>query len=222
MNTKKGMLAVLILIASPLIYAAYIYPALPKRIPIHFNWKGEADGWGGPDSIFIAPGILGAVSLLVYFLLTNLKSIDPLRYQKANDGIFHAFAFAMVVFITGLNTIIIYSSTHTEVPVTKWIIGLVGMGMGMIGLFMPKLKQNYFAGFRLPWTLSSEANWDATHKIAGKWWFIGGMLQMLSGIIFDGKVSLILFLSLMACMVAIPVIYSYRFFKKETSNFSGK
>jgi len=37
-----------------------------------------------------------------------------------------------------------------------------------LGSMMPKLKQNYTIGIRLPWTLHSEIVWDKTHQFGGK------------------------------------------------------
>jgi len=55
---------------------------------------------------------------------------------------------------------------------------LLGFAFAGMGIYMPKLKQNYYAGFKLPWTLESEENWNATHRLAGKIWPVGGLLQI--------------------------------------------
>jgi uncharacterized membrane protein len=49
--------------------AAYYYPQLPDRIPSHFNFRGETDGWGGKGFLLIQP----VVGVLVYTLLTVLS-----------------------------------------------------------------------------------------------------------------------------------------------------
>lgn len=167
------------------------------------------------EIIFLTPSILGFVSLFVYFLLSNLKRIDPLRYAKTEDGMFKKFSLVMVIFMTGLSLIILFTSVHPEVPVNKLILSFLGVGFGLMGFYMPKLQQNYFAGFRLPWTLSSTANWDATHKMAGKWWVWGGMAQMIAAILFKEEILLIVFFAITAVIVLIPVIYSYQYFRKN-------
>ena len=78
---------------------------------------------------------------------------------------------------------------------------------------MPHLKQNYFAGFKLPWTLENEDNWNATHKIAGKVWLYGGLFQCIAGIVFGSVTSFVIFFINMIIMVLVPAIYSYRMFK---------
>jgi uncharacterized membrane protein len=216
MNTKKyGPWLVGLMIIAPLIYGAIIYPQLPSRIPTHFNIEGKADAWGGPSSIFIGPGIMGAVSIFVYILMSNLKTFDPKKYDEANDTLYSNFAVLTVAFLSALSTIIIYSSTHAdEINVAKLILPLVGLSFAGLGWYMPKFKQNYFVGFKLPWTLENETNWNETHKVAGKLWIYGGLFQAVVTFILPMKFGMIAFMLAIAVMVIIPSVFSYRLFKK--------
>ena len=216
MNTKKyGPWLVGLMIIAPLIYGAIIYPQLPSRIPTHFNIEGKADAWGGPSSIFIGPGIMGAVSIFVYILMSNLKTFDPKKYDEANDTLYSNFAVLTVAFLSALSTIIIYSSTHAdEINVGKLILSLIGLSFAGLGWYMPKFKQNYFVGFKLPWTLENETNWNETHKVAGKLWIYGGLFQAVVTFILPMKFGMIAFMLAIAVMVIIPSVFSYRLFKK--------
>lgn len=216
MNAKKyGPFLVALLIIAPFIYGALIYPQLPSQIPTHFNIEGKADAWGGPSSIFIGPGIMGAVSIFVYVLMSNLKSFDPKKYDEANDTLYSNFGVLTVAFLSVLSTIIIYSSTHAdELNVGKLILPLVGLSFAGLGWYMPKFKQNYFVGFKLPWTLENETNWNETHKVAGKLWIYGGLFQAVVTFILPMKFGMIAFMLAVAIMVIIPSVFSYRLFKK--------
>ena len=108
-KSTPNLFIALVLIAIPFGYAAFIYSSLPATIPIHFNYKGEADGFGGKDSIFLGPGILGAVSLFTFFLLSNIKNFDPKRVKEEDDGMFKKFAILMVAFLSLLSLIITVS-----------------------------------------------------------------------------------------------------------------
>lgn len=91
---------------------------------------------------------------------------------------------------------------------------LMGGMFVIIGNFMPKCKQNSTMGIKIKWTLESEENWNATHRLAGKVWTVGGFLMML--LVFLPVKYLIagLFIPL-GLMVLIPTVYSYRFYKKQ-------
>jgi len=204
---------VLILIGIPFIYAAYLYPSLPKIIPTHFNIKGEADGFGSKDSIYLGPSIMGIASLFTYFFLTYIKKIDPKRSEQMEDGLFQKFGFFTVLFLTALSMIILYATSHQGISIEKLLFPMMGLAFAGIGLYMPKLKQNYFAGFKLPWTLDNVDNWNATHKIAGKVWLYGGVIQFFAGLVFSSVASFVIFFIAMVVMVLVPTIYSYRMFK---------
>ena len=55
----------------------------------------------------------------------------------------------------------------------------VGVIILVLGFILPKCKQNYTVGIKLPWTLHDEENWDKTHKLAGKLWIYGGIIMIL-------------------------------------------
>jgi len=215
MNTKKyGPFLVALLIIAPFVYGALIFPNLPSQIPTHFNIEGKADAWGGPSSIFIGPGIMGAVSIFVYVLMSNLKSIDPKKYDEANDALYSNFAVLTVAFLSMLSLIIIYSSTNADqLNVGKLILPLVGLSFAGLGWYMPKFKQNYFVGFKLPWTLENVDNWNETHKVASKYWIYGGLFQAAVTLVLPMKFGLIGFMLATAVMVIVPAVFSYRMFK---------
>ena len=215
MNTKKyGPWLVALMIIAPFIYGALIFPQLPSKIPTHFNIEGKADAWSGPSSIFLGPGIMGAVSIFVYVLLSNLKKFDPKKYDEANDTLYKDFAVLTVAFLSALSAIIIYSSTHAdEINVGQLILPLVGLSFAGIGWYMPKFKQNYFVGFKLPWTLENVDNWNETHKVASKYWIYGGLFQVIATISLSMKFGFICFMIATAIMVIIPTVFSYRMFK---------
>jgi uncharacterized membrane protein len=214
MNNKKLVLFyVLLLIGIPFIYAAYLYPSLPEIIPTHFNIKGEADGFGGKDSIYLGPTIMGITSLFTYFLLTNIKKIDPKRNEQVEDGLYQKFGFFTVLFLSALSMVILYTTSHKDISIEKLLFPIMGLAFAALGVYMPKLKQNYFAGFKLPWTLDNVDNWNATHKIAGKVWLYGGVIQFFAGLVFSSVASFVIFFIAMVVMVLVPTIYSYRMFK---------
>lgn len=51
-------------------YALIRYTSLPETIPIHFNARGEADGFGARGMIFLSP----AISLLFWGIMSAVSS----------------------------------------------------------------------------------------------------------------------------------------------------
>ena len=88
---------------------------------------------------------------------------------------------------------------------------LIGLLFIVIGNYMPKTKQSYTMGIKLPWTLASEENWNRTHRLAGFLWVIGGVYFL--AMTFIGW-SLVAFLIPLAVMVLVPAVYSYLLYRK--------
>jgi uncharacterized membrane protein len=214
-KSTPNLLIALIILSIPFGYAAYIYSSLPNTIPTHFNIRGEADGFGGKDSIFLGPAIMSVVGLFTFFLLSNLKNFDPKRFKNEDDGMFKKFALFMVIFMSIMGLIITYSATGPKVNITKLLLPFLGIVFAIIGWYMPKLHQNYFAGFKLPWTLENVDNWNETHKLAGKVWLYGGMMQAIGTLVLPSLPAFIVFITSMAVMVIIPTAFSYRMFKND-------
>ena len=212
-NNSYNLIIAMVLLAIPFGYAAYLYPNLPTTIPTHFNINGEADDWGDKSTIFLGPGIMAGVGLFTFFLMTNIKNIDPKRFKTEDDGMYKKFALFLVGFLSMLGMIITYASTNDSGNISKILLPFIGFAFSLMGWFMPKLHQNYFAGFKLPWTLENVDNWNETHKVAGKVWFYGGIAQAIATLVLSNKLGLIAFLGIVFVMVVVPTVFSYRMFK---------
>ena len=213
-NSTKNLGWALLLIAAPLAYAAYVYPSLPDTIPTHFNMSGEADAYGGKDSIFLGPGIMAVVGIFVFILLSNIKSFDPKRYKADDDGLYKKFALFTVAFLSMISFIIVFSASNHSITIGKLLLPALGIAFAGFGWYMPKIHQNYFAGFKLPWTLENEDNWNETHKLAGKIWIYGGAAQAIAAILLPNVAGFITFFGITFIMVIIPTVFSYRMFKR--------
>ena len=88
---------------------------------------------------------------------------------------------------------------------------LVGVVFIVLGNYLPKVKQNYYLGIKLPWTYKSEENWNKTHRMAGKLWVAGGIIFLLNFFVKIKWLELII----MLLMILVPTIYSYLYSKKE-------
>ena len=218
LNKVIEILVVVLLLSIPIIYAGIVYDDLPNTIPIHFDLKGNPDGFGSKSSIFLGPFILFAAGLFTFLMISNLSSIDPKKYKQENELLFKKLAFLMVIFLSALGMIIVRSSVAPGNFLVRNLFLMLGYLFIAFGYFMPSIGPNYFVGLRLPWTLESADNWKATHKMAGKWWMVGGALQVITGFILPAEAAAISFFIIMALMVAVPTGFSYLKFKKDQTD----
>ena len=94
----------------------------------------------------------------------------------------------------------------------------MSMGFGLLfivlGNYMPKFRQNSFMGIRVKWTLESEANWNATHRMGGKVWVEGGF-ACLAGAMLPVKAMGAVFPVVLVTVALAPIVYSYYYSKTQ-------
>jgi immunity protein, SdpI family len=207
-----------LVVAIPIIYLALAWSSLPENIAMHFDLQGNADRYDSKNEFLWFSMIIAAVSIGMYLLLINIWRIDPKKYAAENKGRLQKIGFAVVVFLAVIQCIVIYIGTQGSVKLNlRFFFALIGIFWAVIANYMNNLKPNYFAGFRLPWTLENEENWRLTHHLASKLWFAGGLLIAAICIFTTTTVSIIAMFSILLIITVIPIVYSYRLYRKQKS-----
>ena len=205
---------ILLIALVPAGYLALIWNNLPETVPVHFGADIQPDRYGEKSELWLVTLTMAGLSVGVYFLLNNLHRIDPKRKGTQTPHTFNKLAAGLVVFIAAL-TIIIIESARGALEVQRFLFPLLGIMFAFIGNYMNHIKPNYFAGIRLPWTLSSDENWRRTHQLAGKLWFVGGIFIALISLLLPIKLLVPIFIGIIAVLVLVPVYYSYKLFKQQ-------
>jgi uncharacterized membrane protein len=67
------------------IYIIFVWNDLPEKMPIHFNFSGEADNWGGRGSILIFP-FVSAVLFIFMTVASKFPHIHnfPIKVTEEN------------------------------------------------------------------------------------------------------------------------------------------
>ena len=204
---------------APAIYLWLRWKKFPETVPMHYNLKGEVDRYGSKNELILLVAVLTVVSVGTYLLLNNVHRFDPKKkFTGTNKGTMDNLAFGVCIFLAGMNAMMIYYCSNPGLEIkTNLILAAVGLLFAFIGNYMHSLKPNYFAGIRLPWTLENEDNWKLTHALAGKLWFAGGLLIAVIALASGPSVALIALFAIMAVIVLVPCIYSYRLFKRQNN-----
>ena len=211
MNLKKE-LPLIGIVLLPFVYLAYIWNQLPAQVPMHYNIEGEIDRYGNKSELILIPIM---TSLLIYLIFLAVPYIDPKKQIQKMGGKYDTLKFIITTFMSILALFIIYTAKNQTLTDPDYILLGCGVLFLILGNYFKTPKANYFIGIRTPWTLESESVWKATHKLAGKIWFLGGLLIILSCLILDGKTNFIVFMCITAIMVLVPVLYSYLLFRKQ-------
>ena len=205
-NRKTLILTTLVCLL-PIIAGALLYSRLPEPVPTHFNFKGEPDGW---SSRAVAAFALPALMLVMNFVLQFALNADPKR-QNMSEALMNVAVWTVPVLSVLCSGMTLAKALGYNVRIEVVLPVFMGLLFIVIGNYLPKTKQSYTMGIRIPWTLSSEENWNRTHRLAGFLWVLCGVLFIVMS--FIGW-SLPLFLILLAVMILVPLIYSYLLYRK--------
>ena len=202
----KTLLFTSIVILLPMLVGIILWNQLPEQIPVHWNAAGEVDGWAG--KAFAVFGLSGLM-LALHWLCVLGTAADP---KKANhsDKVLH-----LVLWVTPVLSVVLFSITYATalghaLPIERIIPALLGLVFAIIGNYLPKCKQNYTIGIKIPWTLNSEENWNRTHRFAGRVFLVSGLVILFTAF-FGG---FWVFGAICLVMVLAPIIYSYCLHRK--------
>ncbi len=202
----KILIITSIIILLPMVAGLILWDQLPTEIPFHWNAAGEVDGWASkPVAVFVP----SAAMLAMQWLCVLVTSTDP-KKQNHPQKVLHLVFWLIPTLTVVLSAIIYATALGGNVRVEVLMPILLGVVFIAIGNYMPKCKQNYTIGIKIPWTLASEENWNKTHRLAGFIWVLGGFVMMLSG--FFGSIWIVLAVTLV--MAIVPFIYSYILHRK--------
>ena len=207
MNRKKAILLTSLLTFIPMIVGLILWNQLPEKMPVHFNYAGEPDNWASKAfAVFFIPLFLWAIHLLTGFITLA----DP-KKQNISDKM-----FLLSLLIIPVTSIISCIATYSGALGIDLSINLVmhlflGLLLIIVGNYLPKSRQNYTIGIKLPWTLSDAENWNKTHRFAGILWMLCGLIALVNAFLDITVIPIIL----IAVAAAVPAIYSFALYKQQ-------
>ncbi len=194
----------------PIAYGFMLWPWLPERIPTHFNAAGVADGYQGKlEAILWMPLFFCAMEAVVALALR----FDP-KAEKHSTTLRAIGLWTMPVLGNLVQVCVFALAMGMEVPITQLILTGVGGLVLAVGNYLPKCKQNYTMGIRVPWTLDDPENWNKTHRFAGYLWMIGGAVLLLTpwfGLYF-------LLFPVLLVLTLLPIGYSFFLYMRKKQN----
>ena len=195
-----------IVILLPILVGLILWNQLPDPVPSHWNAAGEVDGYSSkPVAVFAMPLVL----LLIHWLAAVITGLDP-KKQNQSEKV-RVLIFWIVPALSLLVSALTYSAALGKSLRVETIMPIfVGLLFLALGNYLPKCKQNYTVGIKIPWTLHSEENWNKTHRLAGWLWVGGGLFCLVAG--FLG--IFLLTVPVLLVMAIVPIIYSYILYKK--------
>lgn len=193
----------------PFAISLAFYNRLPDQIPTHWNMQNAVDGYSSRNmACFGIPALM-----LLFAAGINLAfKLDPKRGNIARSKeVMEISRWFIVLLAVLMQGIVVAAGLGYEVDVARIVSVAIALLVTALGNYLPRCRQNYTMGIKLPWTLEDEENWVRTHRLAGYVWMAGGILMAAAGYLrlFWGYMGIILAISL------IPAVYSYWIYRKK-------
>ena len=189
----------------PMFVGIFLWDRLPMRIATHFATDNSPNRFSSkPFAVFGLPALLLLIHLISIYIAFN----DPKRKNISKKNLM--LVFWIVPLISLSSCLSIYSiALETEIDINVIAKLAIGAVFIFIGNYLPKCRQNYTVGLKTPWSLSSEENWNRTHRFGGWVFVVSGLAVLLSIILDQDWVIYPVIVSFF-----LPVLYSFVLYKK--------
>ncbi len=208
--TRAHATALFIVLASCAVALA-VYPYLPEQIISHWNASGMPDGTSTKaEGLLVMPIIsliLFAVYLLIPYIDPKAANIEKFRTY------FDRFMVTLFTFLFYLYTLTVFWNLGVVVPIVSFLSVAFGVLFYALGGLLEHAESNWTVGVRTPWTLSSDAVWKKTHKLAAKLFKVTAVIG-IAGFFFPEYVFTgVVGMAVLTCVVS--VLYSFVAFRME-------
>ena len=208
------LLAVLIITVQILV-SIVSYPFLPDSVPSHWDVSGQVNGY--------LPKLVNALlypllSIGIYALVRVLMTVGPrLGYQnqpKTSIGIVNLILDGVLLFLLIVQLATTAFALGVPIDLSFVICLSISVLFIFLGNYMGKLRRNFWAGIRTPWTLTSDVVWERTHRLGGWLFVLAGLLGVIMS--FIPALRLWGLMAVIFVVVIVLVVYSYVIYQRLT------
>ncbi len=193
------------------------YPHLPEKVPTHFNAQWQPGDWMSRETaVWFMPLMLAILWIVLTFCLW-LASTEKgqLRLESSDLKLILWVRTLMAAFMLAIYGSILAVALGWLTSPRPVMFPAIGVLFIAIGIILPKLKRNWVAGVRLPWTLVNEEAWRSVNKFAGYGFLILGFLFLLSPLL-PPQTDLALLGLTFALTLAI-IVFAYVVYRQASS-----
>lgn len=211
-KSKRSIILYILFSFLPLILIAIFYSSLPQEIPMHWSFDGQMS-FSNKREIWLV-GILPVVLCLLFIFLPKL---DPRKknYERFSD-VYTSFSIVVQLFMLVITGILLVEGFHPgTLSVEHIVIGAVGLLLVFFGNMLPKIKNNYFIGFRTPWSLSNSDVWNKTQRLGGYCFCLTGIVCLFLTVLpLSSEIRLGILLGALIITCILPMVMSCYWFQK--------
>lgn len=203
---KSEIVITTIITLLPILVGILLWDKMPDKVVVHWGRDNQPNGWASKGfAVFALPVLLAMVQL--FCVVTTLN--DPKKQNISPKML--KLVFWLIPFIAWICCGMTYIwSAGVKVNVGMLASLIVGIIFIVVGNYIPKSRQSYTVGIKLPWTLDSTENWNRTARLSGKLWIASGAVFIIEGFVqWYGLVYVVIL-----AMLIIPAAYSFILYQK--------
>lgn len=206
MVPRGYLVLICVILATSLGVAGWFHGTLPERVPTHWNWKGEVDGWGASwQATWMISGVLFGIAALTL----GLPLLGPFRKNfEQFRATYGAIVSAVLGTFLGLQVLISLASSGASVDIGAGICMILGVLFVLLGNWFGKIRRNFYVGIRTPWTLANDYVWERTHRLGGKMFVCVGALCVAAGLLLPAWICFIVMMGGLLVSTAVSIVYS--------------
>ena len=204
---KRTLVLTSIVILLPMLFGLALWNKLPEEVPTHFDFNGTPDGYSG--RLFAVVG-LPLFILACHLFCAIVTRADP-KKQNISEKLMNIVLWICPVVSLYVSAMVYSYALGYAINAARAGTFLVGILFVVVGNYLPKCRQSYTVGIKLPWTLDDEDNWYHTHRFGGKCMVIGGILMMAASPV----INIWLLITVAFVPALLPILYSYIYYKKK-------
>jgi uncharacterized membrane protein len=191
---------------------AALYPRLPEQVPMHWNIRGEIDGYGAKTwAGFLVPAMMLAM-LGLFWLLPWLspRSFDVDRFRETYMWI----ALLLISLMAYIHSLTLWAAFNPHIDMARALVAGICVCMALVGNVLGKVRRNFWVGIRTPWTLASERVWIDTHRLAARLMTLAGVLGAAISLVAGHVAAFAVSFGLIMTAALAPVVYSLVHYKR--------
>ncbi|HLG23500.1 MAG TPA: DUF1648 domain-containing protein [Candidatus Nanoarchaeia archaeon] len=207
-------LALMVIVALSFLTSAYFYDSMPERIAVHWDAKGQVNGYMDKAyGMFFVP----VISLIIILIFWAASKSKPVKENIKNFGNhYYGFSFVLFLFLYYVQVLTIIWNKGVKFSIIIALVPALSFLLYFIGVLIQNTKRNLFVGIRTPWTLKSDKVWEKTHKKGAKLFKISAIVSLL-GLFFRNYAVYIIIIPIL-CFTIYLVLFSYLEYRKETKH----
>ena len=194
-----GLLPLLVMLG----ISAFLYPSLPEQIPSISSNPDDTQ----PKLLMAV--LLPGIYLVVFACINFMVNHAPKKFSMPNSR----RAVGTLFFGSGVMFCFAHFASLNHHGDFNFFVNYFSWGMAVFliiaGNVMGKTERNFVFGVYLPWTLASEANWRASHRVVGRLMVVAGIVLGIANIWIT---NLGLAITAIVAPFILMAIYSYRYY----------